>query len=586
MKILYYSKGSILCLFLLITIVGYGQSDKWDSLYNAIPEGPDSLRFQQLHDLSLQLAFTDEKYFLKVNKEASDLVGKLGERSYAEAKVFDAWAKYHTVFGTLDSTIYYWNQVIDIMEEAGHQSTVAKYKSNIGIINRRQGDYEAALQVHLESLRIFEELGDSSAIYRVHNALGGVYVQLDDNETAIFHFQKMLDNAIRNDQKLYQADGYTNIAAISQDSELAMSYLQKAIPIYKQLDKKSALIGTILKLAKSYSEQGNYNKEIELLNEAEPIVNELESELYRADLLREKGRTMTHVKRYDEAIRYLISAQEIYNAIGETADEILTYSYLYIAQAGAGRYKDAYESKTRHAWLSDSTKSIQVLENISELETKYETAKKDAEILVLNKNIEIQNVKRQRLWGGLALLSLAGLTLIYGIVQRNKRKQAILHQEKAIAIEKQEKAEQQLEFKKKELTAKALQLAKKNEFLQELESEVTELQSSVDSSVGKASSRISRMIQRDSVNDEEWEQFSAEFTSVHQGFLDRLRERFGSFSKGEMRLIYLLRMNMSSKEIASLLHISGDGVRKSRYRLRKKMGLDPSEDLQGLILGM
>jgi len=129
-------------------------------------------------------------------------------------------------------------------------------------------------------------------------------------------------------------------------------------------------------------------------------------------------------------------------------------------------------------------------------------------------------------------------------------------------------------------------LAKKNEFLQELEGEVIALKSSVDNSVGKTSSRISRMIQRDANNDADWEQFGKEFSSVHQDFLDRLREQYGTFSKGEMRLISLLRMNMTSKDIASTLRISNEGIRKARYRLRQKMNLDPSVDLAGLIMGL
>ena len=129
-----------------------------------------------------------------------------------------------------------------------------------------------------------------------------------------------------------------------------------------------------------------------------------------------------------------------------------------------------------------------------------------------------------------------------------------------------------------------MQLASKNEFLQMLEEEVSDLKSSVDATVSKTSQRISRMISYDSSDDQEWEQFGKEFSSIHSSFLERLREQFGKFSKSEMRLISLLKMNLSSKEIANTLRISDDGVKKARYRLRKKMQLNSHIDIQQYLL--
>lgn len=71
---------------------------------------------------------------------------------------------------------------------------------------------------------------------------------------------------------------------------------------------------------------------------------------------------------------------------------------------------------------------------------------------------------------------------------------------------------------------------------------------------------------------------------MHQDFLDRLKDRYGSFSKGEMRLIALLKMNLSSKDIANTLRISDNGIKKARYRLRKKLQLDSDVALEGYLV--
>ena len=578
--------GSLSVFALFATFLIGQQSNNWDSLYSAIPDKPDSLRFEQLYALSLKLAFSDKEYFLKVTDEASVIADRLESKAYGQAKVFDAFARYHTVFGTLDSSVWYWDRAMSLMDQDNNRGLFARYKNNIGIIKRRQGDYDAALKVHLESFAVFEELGDSASIYRVHNALGGVYSLLNEEGKAIFHFQKMLDNAIRNNDLLYQADGYTNIGTVSSDSELSISNFEKAIPIYRQLDKKSALIGTILKVAKEYSGQGRYRKEIEMYDQAEPIVKELNSKLYEADLLRGRGRAMLNLQRFDEAISNLEKAKIAYKKIGEMEDEVMTYRFLYQAQAGAGRYKDAFESKSRHALLTDSTKSIEVLANISELETKYETAKKEAKIVFLEKESELDETRQKALWGGIGMLILLGSGISYGQYQRRKREQEVARKEKEIEVHKRQVAEQELVFKKKELTAKALQLASKNEFLSSLEEEVSRLSSSIDGSITTATSRISRMIKSDSDDEDEWRQFSKEFTSVHQDFVDRLVEKYGSFTSGEMRLVSLLKMNLSTKEIANILRVSDEGIKKARYRLRKKLGLASGDDLAAIILAI
>jgi DNA-binding CsgD family transcriptional regulator len=127
-------------------------------------------------------------------------------------------------------------------------------------------------------------------------------------------------------------------------------------------------------------------------------------------------------------------------------------------------------------------------------------------------------------------------------------------------------------------------LARKNEFLGTIENEVSFLKSNVDSSVEKASNRIKRLITHDIADEKQWEQFSSEFSGVHQGFIDKLVAQYGEFSKSEVRLISLLKMNLTSKDIADTLNISDEGIKKARYRLRKKLNLDSESDLQSFLL--
>jgi DNA-binding CsgD family transcriptional regulator len=97
-------------------------------------------------------------------------------------------------------------------------------------------------------------------------------------------------------------------------------------------------------------------------------------------------------------------------------------------------------------------------------------------------------------------------------------------------------------------------------------------------------SRLIRKLDQAISDDEMWDHFTQEFIAVHPVFFQRISRRERSFSKAELRLIALTKMNLSSKDIANVLHISDEGVKKARQRLRKKLELDTETNLQEYLL--
>jgi DNA-binding CsgD family transcriptional regulator len=74
------------------------------------------------------------------------------------------------------------------------------------------------------------------------------------------------------------------------------------------------------------------------------------------------------------------------------------------------------------------------------------------------------------------------------------------------------------------------------------------------------------------------------FNNIHTSFTQSLKEKFPNLSANDIKMCAYLRMNLSTKEIASILNISARGVEISRYRLRKKMDLENATNLTDFLL--
>jgi len=141
-----------------------------------------------------------------------------------------------------------------------------------------------------------------------------------------------------------------------------------------------------------------------------------------------------------------------------------------------------------------------------------------------------------------------------------------------------------LEHKTKELTTHALHLAKKNEVLNDIKEKAKAAKAKAIGNGGYQT--LIQTINFDLQDDNNWENFSKYFKEVHKGFNAKAQQQFPNITSNDLRLMALIKMNLSSKEIANILNISADGVKKARQRLRKKMDLDPTDSLESSIIAI
>ena len=159
--------------------------------------------------------------------------------------------------------------------------------------------------------------------------------------------------------------------------------------------------------------------------------------------------------------------------------------------------------------------------------------------------------------------------------------------EKELIRLKNENLEAEIEHKNAELASTAMTLVQKKEFLLKLTNELNKLYKPGADTINAAElKKIIRSLGSEEKLDEEWKQFSIHFNNVHSNFLITLKQKFPNLNAHELKLCAYLRMNLSSKEMAQLMSITVRGVEISRYRLRKKLQLQPKEDLFRFLLNI
>ncbi len=142
-----------------------------------------------------------------------------------------------------------------------------------------------------------------------------------------------------------------------------------------------------------------------------------------------------------------------------------------------------------------------------------------------------------------------------------------------------------LETKNKELVENALYLVKNRKFVLDLNKLLKELDDSLDPQSIQCIKIVKELLRKTQfkISDDSLERFNIAFYSLHENFIKNIIGKFPNLTKSEVSLSALLRLGMSTKNIASILFQTADSVKVSRYRLRKKFDLDQTQNLQTFL---
>lgn len=172
------------------------------------------------------------------------------------------------------------------------------------------------------------------------------------------------------------------------------------------------------------------------------------------------------------------------------------------------------------------------------------------------------------------------------------RQENLLAEQKIIKLKNEklraevEKKRTDMELKNKEVVSIAMQITHKNELMSEIKRKLLDVAEKVNEHAQGEIKNLVRTIDSDVKLDNDWDRFQKHFEDVHSDFFKSLRNKYPELTPKDLRMCAYLRMNLSTKEIAMISNISVRGAEISRYRLRKKLGLDKDQNLVDYMMSI
>ena len=450
----------------------------------------------------------------------------------------------------------------------------ARCNQQIGKILFDQSLYNQSLRYFYKAQAIFEKLGRADALAGNLNSIGQVYLSTKNNSKAMLTFREALKISIKERSSNDIAAAYARIGMIyerQKDHDQAIKYQEKALSYYKSAANQNGIASVYENIGSIYERKNNFQQALPFFFNALALFRKGSDKVDQAEVLNNIGDVYRKTAHYNEALAYTRQAQKLAATIKNneeiwSAQHDLAKTYELLGKFDSAYYENDAARKT-NMLIAAENNMVQM--NI--LQTVYEVGKKNAEIRQLG--IERKNT---RIFGllGLTVAILIGL-LAWSIFSRQKLR---LKTENIQLAKLQLEMENDLAIKRKELTSYTLSIIQKNKLVESLRDDINTIIKDEKRDQRKELKQLSNTIQLANVQEKNWEDFRAVFETVHTDFFSALRI-YPSLTTSDLRLLALMKMNLSSADISTMTGVSADSLRTAKYRLRKKLLLSEGTTL-------
>lgn len=358
------------------------------------------------------------------------------------------------------------------------------------------------------------------ALYAIHER---------DTVKAAEIIQDMLLNPHITSDSTFMRSLYVNLATLRKEP----LYLQRAIDVSpKSTLSKDDTLTLQFAMAQMYEQRGEYAQADSLLSFLIPIIEQ-------------------HGDASAKAVLH-----DIYSSRSEREGN---FESAFVEHRKSERWRDSLYSPSHHARLSEYN-----------LHQELERVEKEN---------QQKRLIEQSQW------AIAILVILFGVVSTVfflKNRANRLKLEKTMAEARIAELDLELEKEKRSMVAMGLAITETDELANQMVELVDDMhRKGVLSDDSKK--LISQKVKQSAQSRKEIDNFKTAYEKLHPEFLHKLKQKYPALSEGDTRLSLYISVGLDTKQIAQLTHVQPDSVKKSRQRLRQRMGLSPDESLENLL---
>ncbi len=446
------SKLNFLPLIFIITIlslsqIGWSQTTT-DSLKTELKKTSGISRVNILNQLAKELKHVDPEQALGYAEEAVSLANTISFKE-GEAGGYINSGNVYRKLGDFKKAIEAYLKALQISQSANDGNGIARSFNGLGISYNLLGDYDKSLESFLSSLRTYEQYEDKTGTADAVNNVGIHYWSLGKLNEALDYYLRALE--IRKEIGDIEdiAASLNNIGDIYSDlgkTDSALHYFLEALNLLEDHGNNDLIFALQINIGLLYSDLNDYSKAMEYYQKGLDIADKIGDNWGMATTFNYIGTTHLKSSNYSKAEQFFSQSLDLASKIGAKAlvkEVYKSFSDLFMAMKD---HKKSLEYYKLYQEVKDSIFNETTSKQMAEMQIRYKTEKKEAEIneLMIEKTIQELKLKKSEnmkwffIVASLLILLLAG-GILYGFRQKQKANK-LLQERNKLEIENKNRA--------------------------------------------------------------------------------------------------------------------------------------------------
>lgn len=484
----------------------------------------------------------------------------------------------------------YYYLALKINQKEGFKREEANSLYHIGLTELYLGNYREATDNILSSLKYWEQVNYIPNIWNCNELLGNIYIKLNVFNKSLYYHRRALQARIDAIAKytpkgqsaapaalLGLAYSLNNIAEVYlnlHQYDSAYFYATKALKIKEapnSIASGNDLANSWLNMGNIYLKLGKYDSALLMLNRAAVTYKTLQNGSSYTEALYGIGNLYADLNNFNKAkVNYETGLQKSIE-VSDKNNIKTGYKLLSDLFNTTHDYKKSLDYFLQYSSIKDSIFNKERSNAIEELQIKYDVDNKQHKIE--SQELIIEQKKRQLTFAlvGVGIIAFFAIIVIFLIIKKRRQKEALLKNEA-------ETLRKDLELKNRELVCNVSNIYTKNMVINKV---AKTLSKSIHTSQHTDVSLINEIIceLHQNMDETSWKEFEYRFSKVHESFYKTLDVKYPDLTHAERKVCAMLKLDMSSKEIASITMTLPESVDTTRSRIRKKLGLEKDENL-------